>query len=69
MKVLVAGGAGFIGSVLIPKLLDRGYRVDVIDLFWFGNHLPGEVGVVNKDIFDLGARAEGCTHPLGAGPY
>src|SRR3970040_362355 len=53
MKILIAGGAGYVGSVLIPKLLDRGYRVDVIDLFWFGNHLPKEVGVVHKDIFKL----------------
>jgi nucleoside-diphosphate-sugar epimerase len=53
MKILIAGGAGYIGSVLIPKLLERGYEVDVIDLFWFGNHLPKEVGIVNKDIFDL----------------
>ncbi|MCP4218089.1 MAG: SDR family oxidoreductase [bacterium] len=53
MKILVAGGAGYIGSVLIPKLLERGYEVDVIDLFWFGNHLPKEVGTINKDIFDL----------------
>lgn len=53
MKILIAGGSGYIGSVLIPKLLDRGYRVDVIDLFWFGNHLPKEVGVVHKDIFKL----------------
>lgn len=53
MKILVAGGAGYIGSVLIPKLLERGYEVDVIDLFWFGNHLPKEVGVINKNIFDL----------------
>ncbi|MCP5052976.1 MAG: SDR family oxidoreductase, partial [bacterium] len=53
MRILVAGGAGYIGSVLIPQLLERGYEVDVIDLFWFGNHLPKEVGTVNKDIFDL----------------
>lgn len=53
MKILIAGGAGYIGSVLIPKLLERGYEVDVIDLFWFGNHLPEEVGIINKDIFDL----------------
>jgi nucleoside-diphosphate-sugar epimerase len=53
MKILVAGGAGYIGSVMIPKLLERGYDVDVIDLFWFGNHLPKEVGVINKNIFDL----------------
>lgn len=53
MKLLIAGGAGYIGSVLIPKLLDRGYKVDVVDLFWFGNHLPEETGIVHKDIFDL----------------
>jgi nucleoside-diphosphate-sugar epimerase len=54
MKLLIAGGAGYIGSVLIPKLLDRGYEVDVVDLFWFGNHLPAQATVIHKDIFDLG---------------
>lgn len=53
MKILVAGGAGYVGNVLIPKLLDRGYKVDVVDLFWFGNHLPRQVGILNKDIFHL----------------
>jgi nucleoside-diphosphate-sugar epimerase len=53
MRLLIAGGAGYVGSTLIPKLLDRGYKVDVVDLFWFGNHLPRQVGTVNKDIFQL----------------
>src|SRR4029077_18018310 len=53
MKLLIAGGAGYVGSALIPKLLDRGYKVDVVDLFWFGNHLPKQVGVLKKDIFQL----------------
>jgi len=53
MKILIAGGAGYIGSVLIPKLLERGYEVDVLDLFWFGNHLPPQVGTITKNIFDL----------------
>jgi nucleoside-diphosphate-sugar epimerase len=49
----MAGGAGYLGSVLVPKLLDRGYEVDVVDLFWFGNHLPPEAGIIRKDIFDI----------------
>jgi len=42
-----------VGSALIPKLIDRGYKIDVVDLFWFGNSLPSEVGIVEKDIFHL----------------
>ena len=32
-KILVIGGAGYIGSALLPKLLDRGYHVRLLDLF------------------------------------
>jgi nucleoside-diphosphate-sugar epimerase len=53
LRILIAGGAGYVGSTLIPKLLDRGYKVDVVDLFWFGNHLPRQAGILNKDIFQL----------------
>lgn len=53
MKLLIAGGAGYIGSVLVPKLLERKYDVDVVDLFWFGNHLPEGTGIIKKDIFKL----------------
>jgi nucleoside-diphosphate-sugar epimerase len=53
MRILIAGGAGYIGSVLIPKLLDRGYQVGVVDLFWFGNNLPESVSILSKDIFEL----------------
>jgi len=53
MRILIAGGAGYIGSVLIPKLLERGYEVDVIELFWFGKNIPESVGVIHKNIFDL----------------
>jgi nucleoside-diphosphate-sugar epimerase len=50
MKVLVVGGAGYVGSALVPALLERGYDADVIDLKWFGVNLPEGVSVVDKDI-------------------
>ena len=53
MKILAAGGAGYIGSSLIPELQERGYDVDVVDLLWFGNHLPEKTNVIKKDIFEL----------------
>jgi nucleoside-diphosphate-sugar epimerase len=53
MRLLIAGGAGYVGSALIPRLLERGYLVDVVDLFWFGNSLPGETGLLDKDLFDV----------------
>ena len=34
--VLVIGGAGYIGSALLPKLLDQGYRVRLLDMMVFG---------------------------------
>lgn len=48
---MVFGGAGYVGSALVPVLLDHGYDVTVIDLLWFGNRLPKEVNVIQKDLF------------------
>jgi nucleoside-diphosphate-sugar epimerase len=44
--ILVAGGAGYIGSILTPKLLDRGYRVRVLDRLFFGE--DGLAGVRDR---------------------
>jgi nucleoside-diphosphate-sugar epimerase len=56
MRILVTGGAGYIGSVLIPKLLDRGHEVRVVDrMFWGPPHyaeMPG-VELVNADVRKL----------------
>ncbi len=39
MHIFLTGGCGYVGSLLTPKLLDKGYRVTVLDIMWFGNFL------------------------------
>jgi nucleoside-diphosphate-sugar epimerase len=56
MKIFIAGGAGYIGSVLVPLLLEHGYEVEVGDSLWFGRHLPPEVMVHERDLFDCTAE-------------
>ncbi len=56
MKILVAGGAGYVGSALVPKLLERGYEIEVVDLLWFGNCLPADVRVNERDVFALAEK-------------
>jgi nucleoside-diphosphate-sugar epimerase len=40
-RVLVTGGAGYVGSNLVPKLLDAGYEVSVLDLYIYGDVFAG----------------------------
>jgi nucleoside-diphosphate-sugar epimerase len=59
-NVLVTGGAGYVGHVLTPRLLDEGYTVTVYDHLYFGCRLPNnpELRVIQGDIRDTGKLAE-----------
>jgi len=54
MNILVTGGAGYLGSVVTPKLLVRGHRVRILDIGYFGvEHLRAmrpAVEIVRQDI-------------------
>lgn len=55
--ILITGGGGYIGSVLTPFLIQNGYRIVVIDRFFFGRQtLPKEnkkLKIIKKDIRKL----------------
>ena len=48
MRILVTGGCGYIGSVLIPKLLSKNHEVISVDNQLFGNFLGREKKLKNK---------------------
>ena len=55
-RIFVTGGAGYVGSVLTPRLLDAGYRVTIFDLMLFGDealpHGHPNLTVIRGDIRD-----------------
>lgn len=61
-NVFVTGGAGYCGSLLIPQLLSRGYKVTVYDTLYFGDaFLPKEepnLKVVKGDIRNAALLAQ-----------
>lgn len=62
MKVLVTGGAGFIGSAVARSLVERGDDVKVFDNFLTGSKeaLPEGVELVEGDLRDSGSVRQAC---------
>jgi UDP-glucose 4-epimerase len=62
-RVLVTGGAGFIGSFVVDRLRAAGHEAVIFDLHPSPHHAPGEVPTVIGDVLDYGSvrkAARGC---------
>src|SRR5471030_1433153 len=60
-RILITGGAGYVGSVLVPHLLAKNYAVTVYDILFYGSeHLPEghpNLRIIEGDIRDTAKLA------------
>jgi nucleoside-diphosphate-sugar epimerase len=70
LRVLVAGGAGYVGSKLVPRLLGEGYEVTVLDLYLYGEDVLAphpKLTQIKGDIRDMRTVEQAlqhCTHVI-----
>ena len=57
MRIAITGGAGYVGSKLVPYLLRKEHKVTVLDTFWYGDHLGEHQNLlkINGDIRHTGS--------------
>lgn len=52
-KLLLVGGAGYIGTRLSNYLSEKNYDITVVDNFWFGDFIDDKVNKIKKNLWDL----------------
>lgn len=68
MKILVTGGAGYIGAILVPRLLSLGHEVTVLDSFMYGQPAlldcchDERLTIIRGDVRDSGLLRELVPH-------
>lgn len=55
-NILLAGGAGYIGTELCKRLMKLDYDITVLDNLWFGNNLDPKIKLIQKDIFKVNSK-------------
>ena len=52
-KILIVGGAGYIGTRLSNHLSEKGYNISVVDNFWFGDFLNDNITKIKKSLWEI----------------
>jgi len=52
-NILIAGGSGYIGTLLSEKLQNSNHNYSILDLMWFGNNFSKSPNIIKKDILEI----------------
>ena len=64
-KILVTGGAGYLGSIMVPRLLEAGHAVTVLDNFMFKQNSLAQLCHIDRfDVVNGDARVQSVLEPL-----